>query len=864
MFDSHTEFASDLEWLLQSGHSDPARTRALISALTAEFSTEIWRLSLALWSDPDLALDAAAAAFATALSGVYRFRVETGVRPWFIPLALEGLERSRPRLERLRGSARHSSPAEPSLRTEKRFSELEYNLLQAVYDLPYRLRLVVLLRYLLDWSPAQIQAGLGISQGELDARLRQAWWEIDPASQDHIVDEELLRRTLYARWPATTLTPAQMASLNARIEEQAARVSAGSRRRVMFTETLLVAAVILVVAGLLFVTNRVFPEPASTPQPITRRTTTSVSAGQPPARSAAQLPAPQPTPRSTLPAARPSPTPMPQITPFPTDVFYEVMPGDTIASVARKLNTQPEELRRLNRIAPGDPLQAGALLLIPGKLTPQARQDNTLRAPSFTPAPLPDSASPEEILNRVRFFPNMHWHDLWLDYHVMLHGPSAYNGPGASHRLQAWLMNRSGPLGPLEILLVAGKMGQKPLEVALLNTEGFFLAQPGRGQPWFTPVEGFEYGAYVFSIFSQVTFPFNILDEAPETTHFEKAGEARIINRKVFILEQYDAQDRLTDRYWIDAHLGFPLAYQRLDPVTGKIEMETRALGFAANIDFPADIFDRRLPWRGGFALDQSGEPAPQNLLLETIPAREWAHLTHLDPAPAVDLSRAQLTFQMAFPPDLFQEGPLHAELFIDEKFAGRIPVPPPFFAYCARSPDGRYLALSDQGLPYRFPGTTSLIWVDLKEIHRTGQLEENRLASIFAFSPDSRKLAAYVVTPENRFAGEIVLIDLASREVKTLTTARNVSSLAWSPSGNNLAFLGARGTSSGEPNEILMTVIHIESGEIRFRDSVYISQGRPQFDPADEMLPMQSDIWEIEFPAGMNDLDACAAPSQP
>ncbi len=47
--------------------------------------------------------------------------------------------------------------------------------------------------------------------------------------------------------------------------------------------------------------------------------------------------------------------------------------------------------------------------------------------------------------------------------------------------------------------------------------------------------------------------------------------------------------------------------------------LEYRINSFFPHVDFPQDLFDLRLPWRGGFAIDYRGEPLELNSPLPEI-----------------------------------------------------------------------------------------------------------------------------------------------------------------------------------------------------------------------------------------------------
>ena len=61
----------------------------------------------------------------------------------------------------------------------------------------------------------------------------------------------------------------------------------------------------------------------------------------------------------------PIPTPRP-VTPPPGASTYTVKSGDTLSSIARRYNTSPGELQKLNRLANPNQIRAGTVIIIPG------------------------------------------------------------------------------------------------------------------------------------------------------------------------------------------------------------------------------------------------------------------------------------------------------------------------------------------------------------------------------------------------------------------------------------------------------------------------------------------------------------------
>jgi RNA polymerase sigma-70 factor (ECF subfamily) len=120
--------------------------------------------------DTATAEDVAQEAFLAALGALDRFDRRRPFAPWLHRIVVNrAIDHARARARRSeRPEAEGAEPAAgPAARTDDA-------LLGAVAALPPEQRAVVVLRYLLDWTPGEIARGLALPRGTVNSRLRRA------------------------------------------------------------------------------------------------------------------------------------------------------------------------------------------------------------------------------------------------------------------------------------------------------------------------------------------------------------------------------------------------------------------------------------------------------------------------------------------------------------------------------------------------------------------------------------------------------------------------------------------------------------------------------------------------------------------
>jgi hypothetical protein len=392
-----------------------------------------------------------------------------------------------------------------------------------------------------------------------------------------------------------------------------------------------------------------------------------------------------------------------------------------------------------------------------------------------------------------------------------------------------------------------------------------YFASPRRS-PWFKATVDFDAFQNTFSLQRMI----QIFQTGREDNRLEVTGSELIAGHETWIIQQTNYEGKLESRYWLDKEVGFPLRVQqyvrwqfprgdegppRPSQPYREIQAEARVLAFEPGVKFPEDLFDPRLPWRGGFARNADGEPADRSP--NRIP---WEAYNPESPLPAqavsslLDLSSRPLVFQynqMVNPTAAI----MPADIFAGEAFLGTFELGNPWMMACARSPDGQKIALVSQ------PGRSSsqnatLYWLDFSEISR-GRGVQQSFSGVkvthFAFSPDSRRLVVFGY-PSMEGPGSVYLLDLTNDATGILMDLEMVSSLVWSPDGRQLALVGREAGSRYGQNAL---IVDTSTGKVSRRYPLNDARaGMPVDWPTQE--------WSVQFPVGMGGLEACAEPPKP
>lgn len=218
--------ASDLEWTLQSSQVEAP---VVVEALLHTFYSPIAQITQALEPDPAARERLARQVFSAGVQNRYRFRSGMDVSTWFYQAALQAF----PRPARQDGWP-------PLAIVLHAFSGLPAEAIAAVLETPPE----VIAALLEQWAQQPVET------------LRQAGWEVDEVFAIDL--ERDGRAALSARYPP----PGDKVDLEAladAIAAQAERQGFALHRLLTLREVFWVGLLILAVAGLILVANRLFP-----------------------------------------------------------------------------------------------------------------------------------------------------------------------------------------------------------------------------------------------------------------------------------------------------------------------------------------------------------------------------------------------------------------------------------------------------------------------------------------------------------------------------------------------------------------------------------------------------------------------------
>ncbi len=821
------DLTSDIEWMLQSNQ---APREMLLETLVGEYYAFLYHLALAFLEDSKAAKKATYEAISTAVNNAYDYQGETSVKLWLVRHVLDSCEQLLAR-ERRRGKLRQligGKPAEPHPRPPQ--STLDEALWKVLDERDRMDRLVCSLSILHGWKDGEIGLALQCNPEEVESSLeatRQGLFEAMAGmdeSRDAAARESHLRMILLRRWPTLEASNTEISDWSAQVSQYSRKALAHGQRSSYLRETIVIAAIILILAGLAWILNLDQGNP-ETNAPVQRTVVVTR------VRIITQL--------VQFPPSTPTPTAHVAPTQTPTDVFYTARSGDTYPLVAKRLGVPAEELRQYNRIPLGALLVPGQRLVIPGKLT-----GDPPRATPVTQTNRPDPLKPpyDPVQVRERFALNSKlFNTIWFDAYMTDYGPKGYIGPPKVQRVQTWL---SQP----QALILVGLPGDMPAEVWLNQEAKLYFAQPGIGQPWFSPWEMSE------NQFSPLMKQANSLIQAllDGDREFLQGSRLNVIGRDLWmgiealLVSQYSVNGTRQAVFWMDDRTGVVLRKTWFSE-EGELTREVAVQDIAYDIDLPQEYFDPQLPWRGGYAIDYRGDPVPgtESGRLPT----NGRDLLDYTPAPDdFDPGLSQLTFQ--YPPrfDPHNQSASIVSLFGDDYYLENIFFGNPWSVVCQRSPNGSRIAyVSDP--TKKFDQDSMLHWFDLDDspdyLHTLIDLFS---VTQFAWAPDNRRLAAFGYT-NSITTGSLVILDTENGTIETLLRVGAASSLVWSPDGDQIALIARFEPSSYNEHIVVMRTA---TKQVLYSQPIDIAHFARDW-------PLQS--WGVEFPVNMGGLAECTRP---
>jgi hypothetical protein len=341
-------------------------------------------------------------------------------------------------------------------------------------------------------------------------------------------------------------------------------------------------------------------------------------------------------------------------------------------------------------------------------------------------------------------------------------------------------------------------------------------------------------------------------------SEFVVLGESQTAGRDSWVVSQLNTDGERVGVLQLDQETGFILRYHRItEPDTNmesgmfpQVPDEVVVNSIAFNIDFPQELFDISLPWRGGYAVDHTGKPGypdpadlDQSGLSVNSNIRSDLLPEGFDPAGG--------TLRFRFPMGTYKYVSLAGtEIYSDGHYLGHVDMGVPWDAVCKRSPDGQFIV-------YRTTTSNKDDIVSLSngpyylrlgrplEIRRILPSAE-RVSNDFAISPDSRTVAIWGCERSGDACG-VYLHDTENHNWSRLIEVQDgAGDFVWSPEGDQLAMRTA-----GD----IIWVVDVRDGEILFAsDYVSLNQAPPPGSPMDD--------WGVYFlPRASGGLEACINP---
>ncbi len=831
-----SDFAPDLDWMLLSGQ---VGEDLLLEALLQEFYVETYRLALAIFDDKQLALSTTIKIFASAILQRHQYREGDNVKLWFINQALLIIKEidfstvrktdGEPRL------AKYGSNLDLENLSPDQYLDIE--LWSVLDNFDYDRRALAILIYLLKWSDDHLVSVFNCTAEELNHQKRYLNsvllpYRMDQAARSKISLEERLYQSLNQRWPQHIIPPLEPAQTIRQVRNQIRINRVRNRLSASYREIMITALIILIATISIWGLNRYDPDqPASwlqSTQEAENRILREENSSDLDINSSNDL---------TDGANEGTPTNI-------TEVFYTVRPGDTLNRIAQDFSVNPDFLREINRIPVEKDVESGQRIWF------FTNQDNPQMELAGYRETLGDVNYAEKFpylgLSIIRGleFSRPDLETVWLGGKVSDYGPEAYIGPPRIKIIQAWFLKNAA-------LYLIGNELNKLEEVWLFKDFYQFMATPAVEVAWVHPwYPANPESPYLGSI---QLFSDTLAGRTESTKHHKYTERVEeIVDENVVILWQtYNDYANLVEKIWVPENSGYIVKRQLFSgEMVSLLKQEILINDFVENKPFPTDFFDPRIPWRGGFAADYQGQPAPEmNTFADIIPGEGRARLSPVQNIPdtnPIDFATASLTFQ--YPENYTHTHSALVEIFADSKFIGTGSLGDPWSMICSRSPDGNLLAYVSQ--PSSTPlEATQLHLLDLRKPEQDQKpIAAEFLAENFSFSPDGKYLAVFG-RRDSLSAGELLIVDLVHSLTYRLDQLGSANSLVWSPDGNQLALI-ARIQSNEYLEEIL--VYDLNSGQIVYRSSIDFEDNRSQDWPMAE--------WGVDFPVEMGDLTICAA----
>lgn len=589
------DLSPDLQWMLESRQ---VSDELLLEALLQHFLSPISALTTSLVPDPTTARQATVAIFARAVLSAPAYRHGEQVETWMLQLAWDEI-RTTHRL-RMRDKFKLGARRAPEARLASISDGEDALLWNSLNELSEPQRSWFILHVLHGWTVLKI--GEVCRSPALTVQVQLNFAEEALNFNGRTLDD--LKRALKNRWLPPALDEAGRLEIKGAVEARLRRKRGWVKPSVAVKEVLLLAALAAFVIALLVWGGEITLPGEQTSQSIAERASTPTASA---ARRGRYREDRYRAPSGTflMPRAYEMQS-IPTATPTPTGVFYTGPTGESLAAIAARLGVSLVELRTLNRIPADEHIYRGPRLLIPGSL-PKTTRNMTTPVPKVTARyPTPPTGDPQQLSTWL-FYPETFIHTVWLDAFLTRSAPHGLDAEPQVYRMQLWLGEEQG-------LLLGGPEGEMPHEVLLWLPEGNYIARPGWDNSWFETVRSSGLASTISpTLFAGV---FLLLKGGLGENSLELLGEGEVAGLPTWMLAVVNSDQEPLAFIDVDQQTGFVLSYEQIlnDPELAffpAVPDEIRVTSIEYNVDFPQELFNPRLPWRGGYAVDHSGTPFP-------------------------------------------------------------------------------------------------------------------------------------------------------------------------------------------------------------------------------------------------------------
>ncbi len=825
MFEQHPEISSDIEWILLSRQ---ANHEMLLETLVKDHGFQIYQLAFAALLDRELAETSTNQICMRALRNTRLFDPEQGVEKWLIKVAIPILQKN----------------ARKTIQDVGGFSNPDEVLRGTLVNLNWKSRLALYLYYKENFSNFEISSTLKVRPKWVNEQIAILPNAFTHSGFSDSSVEEIIKQSATI-WEHQELEESELNSWLEDCKVSTHKIQQAPVVSIRLKESLAISAVIMfmLLGGYLF----------SLWIPDTEQD------------NVAQAQAPLDSPQTLRQIAEP--------------IEYTILPGESLADIAQRLNLSVGHLLTLNQLAADAQLTAGDKILVSlGRIgstqspsSRQTRQIGELKAFSgeseisqdisanTTPPPnLDQQSSMDEIIARWKISQDL-WQTLFLEGQWVDYGPVNMIGAARSQRFQVWIKQ------PVSSLIKMGPLGSVPNETHLITSEMHLISETGQPkqlawwQPDALPVIS---DSPLRTILSPYQFSHSL-----DPQNIEITGEGKAAGRATIMIEALAADYSRFFRMEIDAQTGILLRLQVFTPDLNTLLAELVVTQMHLDPEFDDDnLFDPLRIEDGQFTNDFH-YPFPEGAQIssKTHPELEIRALEaeNFSPAPeGFDPGASQVMFQYLQFPGEQSTAVSRVQIIGDGYFVGELSLNPFWQVSCRRSEQGNTLAFFSRA---KVENQTPMgfYWVNLSQPGEVYFTMPDLQITDLAFRPDGKKIAVIAQQLNSSNSG-LFLLDQVTGENELLLSFEQAALIRWKPDGQYISLFGVE---SGEQQAAWMT-IHIDSGLIAYRSAAnpsddfrYGSNLYPNLviPPAD--FPAWQ--WGINLQNSQDDLELCATPGQ-